>query len=210
MAKECSCPSCGAPVLFRSPASILAVCSYCSSTIVRQDVNLELVGKMAELMSDGSPIQLGTTGRYREAPFTVVGRIQLRYPQGFWNEWHMLLGDERSGWLGESMGNYGVSFITPVPEKVPAFQDLKAGQQVLLKGAVYEVTDLENASCIGGEGELPFQIGPGFSAPAADLSGPGNAFASIDYSEEPPLVYLGEYVDFKELHLSGLRQLNGW
>ncbi|HSR12940.1 MAG TPA: DUF4178 domain-containing protein, partial [Thermodesulfobacteriota bacterium] len=147
MAKECSCPSCGAPVLFRSPASILAVCSYCSSTIVRQDVNLELVGKMAELMSDGSPIQLGTTGRYREAPFTVVGRIQLRYPQGFWNEWHMLLGDERSGWLGESMGNYGVSFITPVPEKVPAFQDLKAGQQVLLKGAVYEVTDLENASC---------------------------------------------------------------
>ncbi len=44
----------------------------------------------------------------------------------------------------------------------------------------------------------------------ADLTGPGRRFATLDYSEEPPLVFLGEYVEFEELHLSGLRELDGW
>ncbi len=208
--KECNCPSCGAPVVFKSGASILAVCEYCSSTLVRHDLNLENVGKMAELQADGSPLQLRTEGRYQRVPFTVVGRIQLRYKQGLWNEWHLLFDDQRSGWLGESMGTYAVSFLTEVPEKIPRFEDLHPGQQVVLKGQSYEVANIEEAFCIGGQGELPFQIGPGYAAPAADLTGHGNGFATLDYSEEQPLVFMGEYVEFEELHLSGLRELNGW
>ncbi len=210
MMKECNCPSCGAPVVFRSPASILAVCSYCSSTLVRHDMDLENVGKMAELQRDGSPIQIGAEGRYRGVPFTVVGRIQLRYSQGFWNEWHLLLADQRSGWLGESSGTYGVSFLTAIKDPIPRFEELKAGDQVTLKGRSYEVTDLEKAYCVAGQGELPFQIGAGFESPAADLAGTGREFASLDYSDTPPLVFLGEYVEFNELRLTGLREIDGW
>jgi hypothetical protein len=210
MKKEVNCPSCGAPVIFQSRASVLAVCQYCSSTLVRHDLNLEDIGKMAELQADGSPLQLRTEGRYRGIPFTVVGRIQVRYPQGLWNEWHLLFDEERSGWLGESMGIYTISFLTEVTEKIPPLEDLHPGQQFALKGQMYEVTSLEEAFCIGGEGELPFRIGPGFSALSADLAGPGNGFVTLDYSEDEPLVFMGEYVDFEELHFSGLRELNGW
>ncbi|HYB19804.1 MAG TPA: DUF4178 domain-containing protein [Thermodesulfobacteriota bacterium] len=210
MMKECSCPSCGAPVVFKSPASILAVCEYCSSTLVRHDVDLENVGKMAELQADGSPLQLGAAGRYGKVSFTVVGRIQLRYQQGLWNEWHLLFDDQRSGWLGESKGTYAISFLTEVGDKIPRFEDLHPGQRLVLKGQTYEVTNLEKAFCVGGRGELPFQIGPGYAAPSADLTGPGDGFATLDYSEEKPLVFMGEYVEFEELHLSGLRELNGW
>src|SRR6266702_4317560 len=59
-----ACPSCGASVDFKSAASILAVCEYCRSTLVRQDINVENIGKMAELKLDGSPLQLGAQGTY--------------------------------------------------------------------------------------------------------------------------------------------------
>jgi hypothetical protein len=188
----------------------MAVCQYCSSTLVRHDLDLENIGKMAQLQADGSPLQLRAEGRYQGDSFTVVGRIQLRFEKGLWNEWHLLFDDQRSGWLGESAGIYAVSFLTEVGEKIPQFEALQPGESVTLKKASYEVTNMEKAYCIGGEGELPFQIGPGYEAPVADLAGPGKQFATLDYSEEPPLVYMGEYVEFEELHFSGLREIDGW
>ena len=188
----------------------MAVCEYCSSTLVRHDLNLEDVGKMAALQKDGSPLQLRAEGRYGKAHFTVVGRIQLRYESGLWNEWHLLFEDLRSGWLGESGGTYTVSFLTPVDEAVPPFGALRAGKEIVLNGRPYEVTEVQKAFCISGEGELPLAVGPGYGAPVADLTGPENRLATLDYSEEPPLVFLGEYVEFEELRLSGLREWDGW
>jgi len=208
--QKCNCPSCGATVTFQSAASILAVCEYCASTLVRHDLNLEDVGKMAALLVDGSPLQLRAEGRYRKVHFTVVGRIQLRYEKGLWNEWHLLFDDLRSGWLGESGGIYAVSFSTPVSEAIPRFEDLHPGGRVVLNGQPYEVTQLQKTFCVAGEGELPFAIGPGYAVPVADLAGPANKLATLDYSEEIPLVFLGEYMEFEQLHLSGLREFDGW
>ena len=84
------------------------------------------------------------------------------------------------------------------------------GQQLTLGGKLFEVRDLQSALCIGGEGELPFQVGPGYEVPAADLVGNENTFATIDYSEEEPLVFMGEYVEFDQLQLSGLTEFDGW
>ncbi len=205
-----SCPSCGAPVVFQSPASVLAVCEYCRSALIRQDMDLESVGKMAELQKDGSPLQIGAEGRYQGKHFSVVGRIQLRFAQGFWNEWYLLFDDERGGWLGESRGTYAVSFLAKVTKPLPRFEDLHPGDSVVLQGQAYEVTDRERAFCLAGEGELPFSIHAGYDAPVVDLSGETDRFATLDYSEDPPLVFLGEYVEFEQLHLSGLREIDGW
>jgi hypothetical protein len=208
--QKCNCPSCGAPVIFQSAASILAVCEYCASTLIRHDLDLEDLGKMAALLVDGSPLQLRAEGQYRRAHFSVVGRIQLRYEKGIWNEWHLLFDDLRSGWLGESGGIYTVSFLTAVKEIIPRFEDLNAGSRVILNDQPYEVTQLQKTFCVAGEGELPFAVGPGYEAPEADLAGPENMLATLDYSEEIPLVFLGEYVEFEQLHLSGLREFDGW
>jgi Domain of unknown function (DUF4178) len=210
MSLEASCPSCGAKVVFRSSASVLAVCEYCKSTLVRHDVDLENVGKMADLKADGSPLQLGAQGRYLGVHFAAVGRIQYRFARGLWNEWALAFDDMRVGWLGEARGSYALSFVTEMAETIPPFPELKAGRRITLAGRVFEVVDLENARCIGGEGELPFRVGAGYEAPVADLQGPGRSFATVDYSEERPLVFVGEYVEFDDLHLSGLRELDGW
>jgi hypothetical protein len=205
-----SCPSCGAPVDFKAGASILAVCEYCRSTLVRHDVNVEDIGKMAELKVDGSPLQIGAQGRYRGMNFGIIGRIQLRYDRGIWNEWHVMFDDGRTAWLGEAQGIYAVSFLTQITGDVPTFESLRAGRKLQLKGQWFEVQDLESARCVAGEGELPFKVGAGYDAPVADLVADKNGFATIDYSETPPLVFIGEYMEFDDLHFSNLRQFDGW
>ena len=208
--KSSNCPSCGALIVFQSAASILAVCDYCKSTLVRQDLNLEDIGKMAQLQTDGSPLQLRAEGKYHNVHFAVVGRIQLRFSQGLWNEWYLLFDDMQGGWLGEAQGTFAVSYLNEIKEMIPPFSELHAGRRQVLNGKEFEVKDVQSALCIGGEGELPFRVGPGYEAPVADLSGENDTFATIDYSEENPLVFIGEYVEFEELQLSGLREFDGW
>jgi hypothetical protein len=43
-----------------------------------------------------------------------------------------------------------------------------------------------------------------------DLRTPGRGFGTLDYSEEPPLLFMGEWVEFDELRLKNLRQFEGW
>lgn len=205
-----NCPSCGARVVFQSAASIMAICEFCRSTLVRHDLNLENVGRMAELQEDGSPMQLRAEGKYRNIHFAAVGRIQLKFGAGFWNEWHLLFDDMRSGWLGEAQGNYMVSFLTEVKESIPSFAELRVGRKIAINGNEYSITNIDSAYCVAGEGELPFRVGAGYEAPVVDLSGGSNRFATLDYSEESPLVFLGEYVEFEQLHLNGLREFDGW
>lgn len=205
-----SCPSCGATFDYKCSDSVFMICPYCRSALVRSGLNFENVGKIADLKLDGSPMRLGTEGRYRGAPFGVVGRIQLQYDLGIWNEWHILFNDGRSGWLGEAQGTYAVTFLTSTTSPLPAFSQLSVGTKVAIKEQSYRVSNIESARCISGEGELPFRIGAGYEAPVIDLQGSGFAFATLDYSEDEkiPLVFTGEYVEFDDLQFSRLRDFD--
>ena len=204
MALNATCPSCGAPVVFRSASSVFAVCEYCSSTLVRHDLVLEDIGKMAALVEDRSPLQLGSEGSYKGVHFALIGRIQLKYSQGYWNEWHLLFDDARTGWLSEAGGEYVLTFAQAVMEPIPAYEELQIGQRFVLSSQVWTVSNLERAECVAGEGELPFTVGAGYPLLAADLRS-ASQFATLDYSETPPLLFLGEAVDIRKLQLSGLR-----
>jgi hypothetical protein len=198
------CPSCGAQVQFRSAVSVLAVCEYCRSTLIRHDLALENLGKMATLLEDASPLQLGVEGRYRGGHFAIVGRIQLRYAQGVWNEWFVLFDNQRTGWLSEASGSFVFTFPTPITRPVPAFADIRLGQHVALLNQDFSVTNIETASCIAGEGELPFKVGAGYPAPVVDLAN-ATHFASLDYSDDKPVLFIGEEVELAALALSGLK-----
>lgn len=204
MALTASCPSCGAPVVFRSASSVFAVCDYCSSTLVRHDQALEDIGKMAALVEDRSPLQLGAEGSYRGVHFALIGRIQIRYGEGLWNEWHLLFDDMRTGWLSEAAGEYVLSFVQPVQEAVPAFDEWRIGERFVLAGQSWVVSNLERAECVAGQGELPFKVGAGYPVNAVDLRN-GRNFATLDYSETAPLLFVGEAVDFGALAMNGLR-----
>jgi len=204
VALTASCPSCGAPVVFRSASSIFAVCAYCQSTLVRHDQALEDIGKMAALVEDRSPLQLGAEGAYKGVHFALIGRIQIKYSQGIWNEWHLLFDDMRTGWLSEAGGEYVLTFAQYVPDALPQFDDLKIGQRFVLASQTWTVSNIESAECIAGQGELPFKVGSGYPVAAVDLRNGAN-FATLDYSETPPLFFAGQAVDFKSLKMTNLR-----
>ena len=109
------CPGCGAPVEFQSAQSTHAVCAYCQSLVVRQGEVLQRIGKMAELFDDHSPLQLQSSGTWKGQAFTLVGRLQYRYGEGTWTEWHALLADGSSAWLAEDNGAY-VFAVTQLPQ----------------------------------------------------------------------------------------------
>ena len=135
--KTAHCPSCGAPVAFRSASSLYAVCEFCRSTLLRDGEALKNLGRMAELMDDPSRIQLGTEGSFRGTHFAVIGRIQLKYDAGLWNEWHLLFDDGRSGWLSEAGGEYVVSSLVPVDAELPAFDALQPEMPVTIAGRIF-------------------------------------------------------------------------
>jgi ribosomal protein S27E len=203
-----NCPACGAPIVFKSSASFHGVCEFCRSTVVRHGGNLENLGRMADLLEDSSPIQLGTEGQYRGVHFAVIGRIQLRYAAGVWNEWHVLFDDMRGGWLSDANGEYLVSFLTAPGAPLPEFAALMPNDELKLAGKDFVITDLEEAMCISGQGELPFAFGAGYPAQLADLrttDEAAGAFATIDYSETPPLFFVGESLPFASFKFANLR-----
>ena len=207
---ERKCPSCGAMVPFRSSISLLSVCPFCRSLVQRKDLVLEDLGKVAQLQTDGTPLQVGARGKYRGSPFEMVGRVQLRMPVGFWNEWAIIFADGRQGWLGEAQGTYAVSFL--VEAKVPHFSALKLGMKVAIGETSYRVRELVKARYVAAEGELPYKppLGTSDEVPSADLIAPGGAFATLDYSETPPVVFAGFYQEFDALEFEGLRKIEGW
>lgn len=183
-----SCPNCGAAVKFRAAASVFAVCEFCQSTLLADDRTIRNLGKMAELLPDQSRLQIGAEGRYRDVRFSVVGRIQLQYERGLWNEWHLLYANGRSGWLSEVAGEMFITFEQQQPGAVPPFQALKPGQSIGIAGERFVVSNLQHARCVAGAGELPFAIGAGFDAPVVDLKS-DRRFATLDYSDsviDPP------------------------
>lgn len=204
------CPACGAQVTFSSGSSALAVCAYCTSTLLRKGDVLENLGRMAELIDDHSPLQIGVRGVHRSVAFGLIGRLQYRHAAGTWNEWRALFDDGTERWLSEDNGRF-VMMSAPVPVEAPPFDSLQPDQPLRLKGIPFTVANRESATVVAGQGELPFRVGGGYDAPVVDLRDPKGRIATLDYSDfaapgpVQALLYLGEPVALADLKLDGLR-----
>jgi hypothetical protein len=204
-----NCPNCGAPVEFQWSSSVQTVCTYCRSILVRTDVDLAKVGVVADLPPDSSPIQIRTEGTYRNRAFVVAGRIVYEYDQGTWNEWHIVLNDGKSGWLSDTQAQYAVSFASAYTD-LPARGTITVGCRFSWDGTVYTTTTITRARYRGVEGELPFQYWGKDSSVFVDLRTSSTGFATLDYSDPEPKLYLGEAVDFDDLRLKNLRSFEEW
>ena len=205
-----NCPNCGAPVQFRWSSAVQTTCEFCHSILVRTDVDLKKVGEVADLPADASPIQIGTEGVYQNKGFVVIGRILYEYEQGGWNEWHVVYNDGTNGWLADAQLEYDLSWQTQPPGPLPEHNQLPRGQQFQWNGKVYEVTSLTKAHYKGVQGELPFEYWDKADLLFADLRSIDGDFATIDYSENPPLLFLGRAAEFDDLHFKNLRLFEGW
>lgn len=210
-----ACPNCGASVEFASAASASAVCGYCRSTLVRDGDALRRIGRSAELFDDHSPLQLGASGRYSGAAFTVVGRQQLGDDDARWSEWHVLFdagGDAdaglRSGWLSEDNGRYVMSFDGPLTAPVPEPGELHAGEQRAVAGGIWSVASVVQARVLAAEGELPRPPRlEGAPFTVVDLRNDQGEVATLDWRDAPEVGWsIGRSVRLSDLVLTGLRE----
>jgi hypothetical protein len=184
---------------------MVAVCPYCKALAARRDRDPELIGKVADLVDTGSPLGLGASGRYTGRAFTLAGRVQLKHPLGgVWDEWYLALDDGRWGWLAEAQGRFYLTFTQTPHGALPAAGNLQAGGLADLgPDGLWTVGELSDATFHSAEGEIPWAVEPGGTYRFADLSGRNGAFATLDYSEDPPLFFLGREVTLAELGVQG-------
>ena len=161
---------------------------------------------MSELLEDYTPLQLTTTGTFQGRNFSLVGRIQLRYENGIWNEWYAMFDDGTAGWLSDGSGQFVFTVADPNPSDVfPPFENLRPGLAIRYRGAAFHATDVRTARCTGGEGELPFKAGRGWESRAADCR-IAHRFLTLDYSDGPlPQAYVGQAVTLEQLRCQLLR-----
>lgn len=206
------CPGCGAPVEFASAQSVFAVCPYCHSSIVREGDALKRIGKMAEVFSDYSPLKLNQTGQFAKGSqgkpegFRLVGRLQYKGETGSWNEW-LALGDSgETAVISEDNGQFVLSRPSQAPAKnLPPADRWQPGQSIAISGVQYSVTSVVLAQLMAAEGEMPHQPELGKPFTVVELRTEDDKVLSIDYSEDPPAVYLGAPVLLGALKIDGLR-----
>lgn len=194
-----NCPSCGAPVEFKLGASIVVICEFCNSAVARTDRDVRNLGKVADLVDTRSPLAVGTEGRFDGQSFVLTGRAQIQHQAGgVWDEWYATFGDGRTGWLAEAQGRFYMTFPIRVTDAnlLPPLAHARPGLAGPLPGAQgnFVVSEIGAARPIAAEGEIPYALVPGEEYYFVDLSGDAGQFATIDYSETPPLLFVGREV----------------
>jgi hypothetical protein len=163
------------------------------------------LGKMSEVLEDYSPLQIGASGQFEQRSFTLIGRLQLQYTDGYWNEWYALFDDGSTGWLSDASGQYVMTFPTEGVGQLPLFEKLAPGTRVSISGRTLVAADVRTATCTAGQGELPFKVGAGYVIQSADLR-VADWFATLDYSDgASPRVYQGRAVELSDLKPQLLR-----
>lgn len=203
-----NCPSCGAQITFTSSISVSCVCPYCRSLVVRHDMNVEAIGKEAELPQDMSPFQIGTGGKHKGVNFGIIGRTRLGWEDGAWNEWFLYRDDGSRAWLAEAQGSLIINAEISA-EGLPS-ERINLQKIVKIEGRSYRCVDRKETECIGIEGELPSIVKKGSKYVSVDLVGTDGGFASVEYGDDGTRLFIGEYVNFDDLTFSNLREVPGW
>jgi hypothetical protein len=205
-----NCPSCAGPLEFKSGSTVVIVCPFCRSAIARSDRTLEDLGKVAEVAESQSPLKLGLKGSYNGNRFELTGRAQLRHELGgFWDEWYATFSNGWVGWLAEAQGRFYMTFYQPLPDGValPSYAGLQLGQTVpeIPSPSPLMVQEKGRATYVAADGEIPYKLIPSEVLEFADLAGKNNAFATIDYSIDPPWVFIGSQVTLDEIGLGSAK-----
>ncbi|MFI5301370.1 MAG: DUF4178 domain-containing protein, partial [Polyangiales bacterium] len=204
------CPNCGGPVEFRAGSSICVVCPSCRSAVVRAGLDasqLKLVGKVAQLALTDHAMSIGTRGVYEGRAFTVLGRIQLDFGQGVWDEFYAVFVDvqglETWGWIAEAQGQLLVTFA----ERAPAisYDAIQVPMTITIGNRSFVAQERGIGHFVAAEGELPTEIELGQNFGYVDLSGAGGWFATLDYGHGnralPEIAYVGRSVTHESLGL---------
>ncbi|MFG0288487.1 MAG: DUF4178 domain-containing protein [Rhodopirellula sp. JB044] len=187
---------------------MVTVCDFCHSAIARNDRDIELIGKVAELVETNSVMHLGSTGHYRGKPFECIGRVQYQHAAGgYWDEWYLRLPGDKMAWLADAQGQLHLTFPRPIRKKmhVPDFNELRVGEEISLGDNELVVSEKGVATSFAAQGEIPWNFRPGDDHVYADLQGSEGWFATFEYDSEDAdakkQLSVGKTIALEELNL---------
>jgi hypothetical protein len=199
--KQADCPGCGAPLIFEVSSSMVVVCRNCNSVVARTDLDVEEIGKTAALSDTASALRLGLRGVWQGKSFIITGHAQMKHiAGGIWDEWYVALSNNTWGWLAEAQGKFYMTFQREL-QVAPDFESLNPGSVVprLPVSGALVVSEKASAEIAAVEGELPFRPPLKSSYRYADLTGANGEFATLDYRDGTPVLYLGREIKLSEL-----------
>lgn len=204
---QANCPSCGASIEFQAGSTIVLICPYCRSAVARTDRGLSDLGKVAEIAQSQSPLKLGLKGTWKNIRFELTGRAQYRHELGgFWDEWYATFSNGWVGWLAEAQGRFYLTFFQPLAQGItlPGFAGIQLGQFVneIPSKTPLMVQEKGTATTAAADGQIPYQFTPNEQVQYADIAGKGGAFGTIDYSSDPPWVFVGQQVTLADIGLA--------
>lgn len=158
-APQLTCPSCGTPQSVNNPGILTVVCESCQTTLYREDEAL-FAGSRSIVGEPRSTLSVGETGKVGERTVSLVGRVRFEGDSSTWDEWYGTDDTGRDVWLVEDARRYTLerALGKPVPGAHP---DMSLGDELTLGSRRYQVDEVGEATCKGGEGQLPRGIRPG-------------------------------------------------
>jgi len=199
-----NCPSCGAATPPLLKHSKLVVCAYCDSTLFLEDAQVASAGEKSVLTEIPSILSLGQQFHVGSWTFQPVGRIRYEYgaSDGYWDEWWVQLSTGNTKWISNDEGEYVIENEAEVDGEVPDYEQFKIGARVELLGKQLRVTELNQATCIGIQGQLPEVVHPGDKHRYAHLEGAKGELITVEYDEDSVTLFEGVWVDPFEIKAS--------
>ncbi len=201
---DTNCPSCGAATPPLLKHSKLAVCAYCNSTLFIEDAQVASAGEKSVLTEIPSILRLGQQFQVGNWIFEPVGRIRYEYgaSEGYWDEWWVQLSTGSTKWISNDEGEYVIENEVDFDGEVPAYEQLEIGASIQLLGKDLRVTEINHATCIGIEGQLPEIVNPGDTHRYAHLEGQNSELVTTEYEEDAIFVFEGVWLDPFEIKVA--------
>jgi DNA-directed RNA polymerase subunit RPC12/RpoP len=201
MTREFKCPSCGAANVVTNPGILMKVCDFCRTAIYWDKESALRAGKKSMELPRSSRFRVGATGKLGKHKFTVLGRLRYAHEKGEWDEWFIELQGGRIQWLAEDEGELFLEKPLKLTSEVPPYGKLEPGMQIALNDRTGVVEEIGEARCLGGEGQIPFQVEIGETYPYADGTGAdGDFIFGLEYDTESgvPSAFIGKVISPRE------------
>lgn len=198
--RKINCGSCGAPLEIKSAFTKSIVCEYCETTNVIDDQGVNPTGKMAKLSEAPSIFSIGRTGTIKGKKFEVLGRLRYGYDEGFWDEWFLEFQDGHAEWVTEEEGECSIFKKELITQPIENIDSLRVGQFVQVEGKRVFLTEISDATIMGGEGELYYRVIPGKEVVCMEGNA-GGQLVSIEMWPRELEVHVGEPILYKDIKI---------
>jgi len=177
--KQLQCPSCGAPVQQYSADAQTIICSKCGSFVALDMEGPTVTGKTRKLPDPKAPITVGSTARFQDTNFFVIGRVLYRgwddEDKWLWDEWLMGGEDGRLLWLSYS-DDEGFTLFKKLRVREPFDAQTSTMLPTGGEGKV-RVHERYPAQIAGAEGELTWRAKEGENLYMAEAFGGGKRYS---------------------------------